>query len=217
VQLFITIVCLWDGNRFLKQTKKQIMKKTVLALVTLVCLTTAATAQKGSILLYGNVGFNTNSNGGDQGANGNVNNVASTGSFSINPGIGYQLNSAWTVGVEGGYNYADNGVEGISKTYKAGAFLRDAQHLAGIFSIYEQLGIGYQGATDAFGTKASGFYATVTPAIYADVKNGFGLNFSVGGLGYSSLGVSGQPTGSTFGLTFGKTLSIGLSKNFGGK
>ncbi len=195
------------------------MKKTVLALVTLVCLTTAATAQKGSILLYGNVGFNTNSNGGD-GLSSNPINQANVGSFSINPGVGYQLNSAWTVGVEGGYNYTDNGSE-IVKASKAGAFVRNAQHLAGIFSIYEQLGVGYQGISenDGFATaKASGFYANITPAIYADVKNGFGLNFSVGGLGYSSIKWDGaSTTGSTFGLTFGKTLSIGLSKNFGGK
>jgi hypothetical protein len=192
------------------------MKKTVLALITFICLTTAVNAQTGSILLYGNVGFNTNSNGGND--NGSGIDAASKGSFYINPGVGYQFNNAWTVGVEGGYNYYDMTIS-IERDYSAGGFLRYAKPIMGIFSAYAQLGIGYQGQTidqDSLSSTGSGFYAKITPAIYANIKNSFGLNFSVGGLGYSSLSNSGV-TKSTFGLTFGKELSIGLSKNFGGK
>jgi hypothetical protein len=198
------------------------MKKTVLALVTLICLSTAVNAQTGSILLYGNIGFNTNSNGGVNDAI-NASGPGSKGSFYINPGVGYQFNKAWTAGVEGGYNYADNGTY-ITKDYSAGAFLRYSQHIAGVFSAYEQLGLGYQGASEATGTingietqKFTGFYAHIIPTIYADIKNGFGLNFSVGGLEYSSFKPTGGQTSSTFGLTFGKQPTIGLSKNFGGK
>jgi hypothetical protein len=191
------------------------MKKTVMALLTIVCLNAAVNAQTGSILLYGNLGFSANKNGG---VIDNINQQSGVGSFSFNPGIGYQFNNSWTVGVEGGYNYVDDGTE-IGKTTSAGAFLRYSKPLAGIFSAYAQLGIGYQGQTVDFNGASitwNGFYSRITPAIYADIKNGFGLNFSVGGLEYSSLSNNGT-TRSTFGLTFGKELSIGLSKNFGGK
>jgi len=176
----------------------------------------SANAQTGSILLYGNVGFNTNNKSG---GTSDPTNVASVGSFSINPGIGYQFNKLWTVGVAGGYNYTDNGY-GINKVYSAGAFLRYSKHLAGIFSLYGQLDAGYQGeknVLDKVTTTADGFYATLTPVLSASIKNGFALNFSIGGLDYSSLNWKGGVTQSTFGLTFGKAVSIGISKNFGGK
>jgi hypothetical protein len=194
------------------------MKKIILSIIILSSFILSSKAQTGSILLYGNIGFNTNKNGGVV----DVTNAGSIGSFSIDPGIGYQFNKNWTGGVEGGYNYFDAGLE-IQRDYSAGAFLRHSMSIAGIFSWYTQLGIGYEGesinenslnASD----KATGFYVTITPAISANIKNGFALNFAIGGLDYKSLKwTDATTTSSTFGLTFGKEVSIGISKNFGGK
>ena len=64
------------------------MKKIFLAALVLLSVATT-NAQKGSILLYGDIGFNTNSNGGSPLASTNTNGGA--GSFSINPGVGYQF------------------------------------------------------------------------------------------------------------------------------
>jgi len=194
------------------------MKKTILSIVVFLSLAIGAQAQTGSILVYGNVGFNTNKNGGVP----DVTNAATTGSFRLNLGLGYQFNNNWTAGITGGYNYSDVGYADI-KNYHAGAFLRNSMHMAGIFSCYTQLDIGYQGQTVSSQTlanasKANGFYATLAPVISADVKNGFALNFAIGGLDYSMLKTKGAgESQSTFGLTFGQEVSVGISKNFGGK
>ena|ERR1700739_1182641 len=185
------------------------MKKTVLALITLVCLTKAVNAQTGSILVYGNIGFNAN---GKNGGAGSYTDNGGKGSFYINPGVGYQLNNNWTVGVEGGYDYYDNG--GITKTSQAGAFLRYAKPIAGIFSWYTQLGLGYQGVTSGSPSVTnSGFYAYVSPSISAAVHNGLAVNFTFGKLEYSSW----KNSVSTFGLNFNNGVTVGISKNFGGK
>ena len=84
--------------------------------------------------MYGNVGFNTNKNGGVS----DPVNAASTGSVRLNLGLGYQFNNNWTAGITAGYNYSDVGFEDI-KNYLAGAFLRNSMHMAGIFSCYTQL------------------------------------------------------------------------------
>lgn len=193
------------------------MKKAIVPVIIILSLALSTHAQTGSILVYGNVGFNTNKNGGVP----DVTNAATTGSFRINPGIGYQFNNSWTAGVEGGYNYADNNAAGIQKAYSIGAFLRNSMPVAGIFSCYTQLGVGYQGASFSqlgIVSKASGFYATLTPVISANIKNSFALNFAIGGLDYKSLKWKNtSTTQSTFGLTFGQQVSVGISKNFGGK
>ena len=193
------------------------MKKTILSIVVFLSLVIGAQAQTGSILVYGNVGFNTNKNGGVP----DVTNAAPTGSFRINPGIGYQFNNSWTAGIEGGYNYYKTDSATNQKVYSVGAFLRYSMPIAGIFSGYTQLGVGYQGASVTqvgIVSKASGFYATVTPVISADIKNSFALNFAIGGLNYRSLKWKNtSTTQSTFGLTFGQEVSVGISKNFGGK
>jgi len=53
------------------------------------------------------------------------------------------------------------------------------------------------------------------PAVFINVKNGFGLNFSVGGIGYTSSKPSGGSASNSFNFTFGQSVGIGLSKNFG--
>ena len=65
--------------------------------------------------------------------------------------------------------------------------------------------------------KADGFYTGITPALFINMKKGFGLNFSIGGLGYETLNydISGSDVDySKFFVNFGKTVNIGISKNF---
>ncbi len=180
-------------------------------------LALSAQAQQGSTLVYGNIGFTANKNGGAPTAVVPGNSV--NGSFTFNPGIGYQFTDKWTLGVEGGYYYYDMGSY-LAKTYSVGAFGRYTQPLSNVFSFYGQLGLGYQGEKQQTATnsnKYSGFYARVTPNIAINVKNGFALNFGFGGLEYSSIKLSGgSNTGSSLGFTFGQQVNVGVSKNFGG-
>ncbi len=62
--------------------------------------------------------------------------------------------------------------------------------------------------------KSSGMYAKLFPAVFINVKDGFGLNFDFGGLSYGSLKPKDGDSRNNFGLNFGKTINIGISKNF---
>ena len=65
--------------------------------------------------------------------------------------------------------------------------------------------------------KYSGFGANLYPAVSIAVGNWFGMNFSFGGLGYSTMkaNTSGANASSSFAFTFGQTANIGISKYFG--
>lgn len=167
-------------------------------------------AQTGSVLVGGNVGIETNSD--DE----------STLSFS--PYVGYQFSKNWTAGVA--FDYAsqkeeDAGMELKASAIAVGPFVRYTQPISDIFSVYGQLSAQYASAKTEFdGTtlgKASGFGLNLYPAVFVNVKNGFGLNFDFGGVTYASLKPEGGSSSSAFQFNFGKTVNIGISKNFGGK
>jgi len=193
------------------------MKKMLLASLLMSGLAISAHAQQGSTLVYGNIGFTTNKNGGAPLSA--APNSGGNGSFVFAPGIGYQFTNNWTLGVQGGYNYNDYSSY-LLKSYSVGVFGRYTQPLSNIFSFYGQLNLSYIGdkqQAPGISNKYSGFYAGVTPNIAINVKNGFALNFGFGGLEYSSLKLSGgSNTGSSLGFTFGQQVNVGVSKNFGG-
>lgn len=175
------------------------MKKLLLAIVVLI--TTLASAQKNSILLGGNVGFTSEKIGDSKLEN-----------FEFSPKVGYQFTDNWTAGVEGSImNVKTTGFDRTEK-YKIGGFVRYAVPLSDLFSVYGDLGAGYQ-STNVNDQK--GMYASLTPALFINMKRGFGLNFSIGGLNYDNLDGKNDPKQERFGFNFGKTLNIGISKNFG--
>jgi hypothetical protein len=175
------------------------MKKLLLAVVLLVA--TIANAQKGSILLGGNVGF-ASEKIGDEKHEG----------FEFSPKVGYQFTDHWTAGVEGSIkNYKETGSE-RQEAYKIGAFARYSTPLSELFSFYTDLGVGYQDTTL---NNAKGMYASLTPALFINMKKGFGLNFSIGGVNYDNLSGKGTPREESIGFDFGKNFNIGISKNFG--
>ena len=66
--------------------------------------------------------------------------------------------------------------------------------------------------------KTNGFGVMFTPNLFINFKNSFGLNFNIGGLGYSTEKVKGSDYKvNQFGFEFGKGVTVGISKNFGGK
>jgi len=155
-------------------------------------------AQKGSILLYGNIDILSTKYSEDD----------KESHFSINPGIGYQFSDHMTAGVDLAFTQWKVNDDKITQL-NAGPFFRYSMPIAGIFSAYTQVGVGY--ASLKTEDTQSGFYAYVFPAIFMQVHNGFGLNFSTGRLSYDKIGDI-----SSFGFNYGIVPTIGVSVNFGG-
>jgi hypothetical protein len=196
------------------------MKKMLLILALTLC--GYANAQKGSVLVMGNVSYSSQKNSGF-----NLENKQN--GFGIQPKIGYQFHENWTAGIESNFmsvkqNFSE-GDQYKDRVYGFGGFIRYAKPLGSIFSAYADLGIGYQNRKETFTNTigqtyndSDGFYATITPAIFIDISKGFGLNFNVGGLNYTSLNrdnASGSSSKTkTFVFNFGQSFSVGISKNF---
>lgn len=183
-----------------------------------------ANAQKGTILVGGNIGFTSekNENQGEE---------RKSNSFGFSPKVGYQFHDNWTAGVEFALSSSKstsslNSIgESESKfnVFKVGAFVRYSVPLSETFSVFADLGAGFQNQKNkdyingslTSESKADGLYAGITPALFINMKKGFGLNFSIGGLGYETLSFDTSDTDvSKFYFNFGKTVSIGVSKNF---
>ncbi|WP_410700639.1 outer membrane beta-barrel protein [Chryseobacterium sp. SIMBA_029] len=176
-----------------------------------------ASAQKNTLLVGGNIAYSSTKNTDV------LNNSDTTNKFEFSPTVGYQFADHWTAGVSASF-----GTNKISDAYKVntdkiGGFVRYAQPFNETFAIYGDLGIGYQGqkATQTilnqdFVSKANGMYVQFTPALFINFKNSFGLNFNIGGIGYNNLNdKNSDAKSSTFDFSFGKSVNIGISKNFG--
>lgn len=161
---------------------------------------TISHAQKGSVLLGGNVGYSSEKIG-----------EANSNEFEFNPKVGYQFTDNWTAGVEG--SIMNVKVAGLEKTerYRIGAFTRYTVPLSETFSFFTDLGAGYQ--TNSV-NNAKGMYINMTPALFINMKKGFGLNFSIGGVNYDNIDGKNDLRQERFGFDFGKTFKIGISKNF---
>lgn len=175
-----------------------------------------ANAQKNTLLVGGNVGFSSEKTEfaiGEEKMN----------SFEFAPTLGYQFTDNWTAGLNSKIGTGKVEVTGApemkTNEFKIGPFVRYAQPLGGAFAVYGDLGAGYQKMKTETGSvttsDANGFYIGFTPALFINFKNSFGLNFSIGGVGYSSLKDSDADIKqNNFDFNFGKTVNIGISKNF---
>jgi Outer membrane protein beta-barrel domain len=191
------------------------MKKGLVVLA--LTIASFANAQKGSVLVAGNIGYNNSSRGTGESSN-----------FSFSPKVGYQFTDNLTAGLESTIGNSksvssnNNSFTSTVNTFNLGAFLRYSQPIAGIFSIYGDLSAGMLSNKDSSNNpgsvdvKSNGFYAGVTPAIYMDINKGFGINFSIGGLGYSSVksDATGAESLNNFNFNFGSAFALGISKNF---
>jgi len=194
------------------------MKKIFLALLAVSSIATA-NAQKGSILLYGNLSFNTSTD---------VNKTKTT-NWAAMPGIGYQFNNNWTAGLNLGFGEQGTQANGSSdkqtiNTYDFGVFARYSHNMGNIFYCYGQIDVTYTGGYTTFGSapsynKHTGLMADFVPALGMHLGKGWGMNFSVGGISYTTdkATVSGSNANSNFALSFGQQMNIGISKNFGCK
>ena len=199
------------------------MKKTLVILA--LTIFSFANAQKGTYLVSGDFGFNS------QKVNSAGNHMDQT-SFSITPKIGYQFTENWTVGAQTSVSFSKNETDagdGKYNSYSIGAFVRYSKPLSEMFEIYADLGSGYSFGDGRYAntnnttvntSKSNGFGVTITPALLLKIKNGFGLNFGFGGLGYYSnkSTYEDNPNASqktkNFEFNFGQSFTAGISKNF---
>lgn len=185
------------------------MKKMFLSVLLMTGIALASQAQKGSVLVYGNLNIGTEKDASDN----------KYSSFSINPGVGYQFTNNWTAGITGGYGTTKYdpviGNEQKTNQYAFGIFGRYTHSLGSIFSLYGQADVLYRGRENSAGTKYNGFGVAITPAVQLNVSNGFALNFGFGGINFNTEKMKGANDGSSsFGLNFGEQFNIGISKNF---
>jgi hypothetical protein len=188
------------------------MKKTLVILA--LAMISFANAQKGTYLVSGSVGFNSEKTNSSQ--NNETLNV-----FGIAPKVGYQFTENWTVGVQTSASFTrnetDSGNNGKYNYYSIGPFVRYSKPLSEIFEVYADLSSGYSFDEEKY---TNGFGVSITPALLLKIKNGFGLNFGFGGLGYSSINSSSEnyPNSSqkikSVYFNFGRTFFAGISKNF---
>ncbi|MCI9846627.1 outer membrane beta-barrel protein [Flavobacterium pectinovorum] len=178
-----------------------------------------ANAQKGTILVGGDIDYTTRTVDAETGK-------IKMNSFDFSPKVGYQFHDNWTAGAEftiSSLKQDGQMSEVKNNAYKVGAFVRYTMPLSETFSVFADLGAGFTASKGkAYNnddliseSKANGFYTDLTPALFINMKKGFGLNFSIGGLGYTTYSYDNVDIDErSFYFNFGKTISVGISKNF---
>ncbi|PAM92062.1 hypothetical protein B4N84_24930 [Flavobacterium sp. IR1] len=174
-----------------------------------------ASAQKGTILVGGSVGY-TSEKESFRGFE------SKTSSVDFSPKVGYQFHDSWTAGIETSFGstkrpeerFDGSTVDVKTNTTKVGAFLRYTVPFSESFAFFTELGAGYK-ARKVEDAKQNGMYVGITPALFINMSKGFGLNFNIGGLGYSTLNYKDNgPKTNSFDFNLGKAFNVGISKNF---
>ncbi|WP_300603802.1 hypothetical protein [Niabella sp.] len=120
-----------------------------------------------------------------------------------------------------------------NKSLAIGPFIRYTEQLSDIFSVFGQLeGLYLDGKTNTASqsrypgmqpqpqpytseSSSTGVRFRLFPAVFINVKRNFGLNLSFGGIEYQKYGAKDAKNKPSYlAVNFGKSASIGISKNF---
>lgn len=193
------------------------MKRVFMSVALLATTVFAANAQKNTLLVGGNIALTT------QKVPTSPDDTKTT-TFEFNPTVGYQFNNNWTAGLVAGigsYKTTEGSFEVKRTNFDVGPFIRYSQNLSNLFAVYGQLETKFGGRklTQTTGSttvvsKGSTAEINLFPALFVNFKNSFGLNFNIGGISYNSDKPKGGTATQSFNFNFGKTVSIGISKNF---
>jgi len=221
------------------------MKKFILAILAVGAVATAQAQKPGSILVYGNAGFMTYKNTGDDGLPGTSDIINKQNAWNVSPGVGYQINKMLTLGVNFDISGTKNSTEAGPTTSEdrvreigVGLFARTTMPISKRIFFFNQLNVSYlTGKATYENTGLSdqenaykGFAANWFPAVGVNVTQCMALNFWFGGIGYgqktwdknndehspSYLAV-GETKESAFAVTFGHQFNFGISYNLGGR
>jgi len=213
------------------------MKKFLLAILAVGAVATAQAQKAGSIFLYGSAGYTGYKNTDDDGLPGTSDLVTKNRDWHIAPGVGFQLNKNWGVGLNFGVGINTKTVDDGSITtddrmrgLMVGPFVRYTMPLNRTFFVFNQINVSYLNAKSTYddgvaGTpdiesSANGFGANWMPAIGVNISRCMALTFDFGGLGYTKLNwdMTGprEVNESEFNFNFGRTFNLGIQANFGG-
>ncbi|WP_330442069.1 porin family protein [Flavobacterium sp. C4GT6] len=163
---------------------------------------------KGDVFLSGSVGFSSESTGD-----------VKTNGFNITPSAGYFVSENIAVGLSLGYtstkDEAPNREDIKYSEFGIGAFGRYYFTPANKFSLFGQLGVGYQNGKYEQGStevKSDGFNVAVAPGINYFVSEHFALEATFGILSYSTSKPDFDGAESTDNFDFGVNLD---NINFG--
>ncbi|HZF64528.1 MAG TPA: hypothetical protein VEZ55_08590 [Chitinophagaceae bacterium] len=163
-------------------------------------------AQKGTVLLYGNIYYYKDSRkiGQDY--------KASNAGFM--PAVGVGISEKYTTGLNLVYSYYRSG--GTSHVYGAGPFVRYTNRLTEVFSYFFQFNGSYRKSDSPGDYVDKTLHFETFPAIELNIKNGFALNASFGGISYERRSISDlEGANSSFRFDLGSSALIGVSKRFG--
>lgn len=193
------------------------MKRLILALLAAGTIATANAQEPHSILLYGDVSFNTVRHASQ---------VKNT-TWDATPGVGYQFNHNWTLGLsihwmQDATKDSGSGHKTTVNSYWVGPFARYSHYIgkSETFFWFAQMDFDYEGGYtthegDPAYDKHSGIMVGLTPALGINVGRGLCLNFNIGGLGYTTDKYNGATySTNTFDFWFGHQFNWGISKNF---
>jgi hypothetical protein len=192
------------------------MKKLILALLAAGTIATANAQEPHSILLYGDVSLNSVRHS----------TLTKTTTWDASPGVGYQFNHNWTLGLN--ISWGQNAIKDSSNhkttdnNYMVGPFARYSHYIgkSETFFYYSQLDFSYLGGYTTSGGspatfKHNGVFIDLYPALGINVGRGIALNFSIGGISYKTDKYDGATySTNTFSFMFGQQINFGISKNF---
>ncbi|MFV0529906.1 MAG: porin family protein [Flavobacteriales bacterium] len=183
------------------------MKKLILSTALFFGTLVTVSAQKNTLLVAGNISYEKD----DQN---------DTRTYDFSPKIGYQFSDHWTIGVESAMGRSENkSTSDAINNYSLGGFVRYTLPINKTFAFFTDFSGGYKRLEDKTSLSYvvyDGFYASATPSLFINMKNGFGLNFNIGSIGYSKLdGKDFNYERSDFNANFGRSVGFGISKNFG--
>ncbi len=214
------------------------MKKFFLAILAVGAVATAQAQKAGSILVYGSAGYNAYKNTNDDGLPGTADIVTRQRNWHFAPGVGYQFNKNWTVGINFGIGMGtervNNGIittEDRMRELEVGPFVRYTMPINKTFFIFNQINLGYLNGKSTWddgiaGTpdienSYNGFAANWFPAVGVNFTKCMAFTLDFGGLGYANRkwDMTGpqEISESNFNFTFGQVIHIGIQANLGGK
>ncbi|RYD53472.1 MAG: porin family protein [Sphingobacteriales bacterium] len=212
------------------------MKKIFLSLAAIASFGAANAQKMGDVFVYGNIGY-TDVKNEVSGSGIPTTTTSHERTFNFAPGIGYQFDRNWAIGLSGNFEAMKNTVPATggetgtkqSLTY-VGPFVRYTQPLSPMFFLYGQLNAQYVRANYTELTagvktgelEGNGFAVNVMPALGINVSRSIAVVGSFGKLGYSRVKLN-APTGgsdliaSGIDATFGSNFTLGIQWNLGGR
>lgn len=192
-------------------------------MIALIAMCAIAHAQKNSILVMGNVGFNVS------GSNDTAGRKETTASTILTPAVGYQVSDRWTFGLM--VDFVSNSRKNTDPSNPTGDLKTKSTNVnAGVFArntipITDLLFLAVNGAlmytnlvASANGTNNSmalhAVQLRVTPNIGLNIKKGYALNFGFGDLSASYASNKAGAATYNAGVNFGRAFTFGLTKNF---